>query len=63
LSARLETVILGLKAELRTTREKVRELRTQAASWCSVAHTLRKLAGLDEEKFRNLLKSESLPCE
>jgi hypothetical protein len=56
-------VILGLKRELRTTRERMRELKDQNVRWCSVAHTLRKLAGLDEEKFKNLLQAESLPCE
>lgn len=56
-------VILGLKRELKTTRERVRELKDQNARWGSVAHTLRKLAGLDEEKYKNLLRAESLPCE
>jgi len=58
-----EAVILGLKRELKTTRERARELKDQNVRWCSVAHTLRKLAGLDEEKFKNLLQAESLPCE
>jgi hypothetical protein len=59
----IEGVILGLKRDLKTTRERVRELKDQNMHWCSVAQTLRKLAGLDEEKFKNLLKAESLPCE
>lgn len=58
-----EGVILGLKRDLKTTRKRVRELEDQNMRWCSVAHTLRKLAGLDEEKFKNLLQAESLPCE
>jgi hypothetical protein len=58
-----DNVIIGLKRELKTTREKARELKDQNARWCSVANILRKLAGLDEEKFKNLLKAESLPCE
>ena len=59
----IEGVILGLKRDLKTTRERVRELKDQNVRWYSVAQTLRKLAGLDEEKFKNLLKAESLPCE
>lgn len=61
--ATLEAVIVGVKRELKATREKMRELRAQNVRWCSVAHTLRKLAGLDEAKFNNLLQSESLPLE
>jgi hypothetical protein len=59
----IEGVIIGLKRDLKTTRERVRELKDQNLRWYSVAHTLRKLAGLDEEKFKNLLQAESLPCE
>jgi hypothetical protein len=62
-SGNFGSVILGLKRDLKTVRERVRELKDQNARWCSVAHTLRKLAGLDEEKFRNLLRAESLPCD
>ena len=58
-----ESVIFGLKRDLKTTRERMRELKDQNVRWCSVAHTLRKLAGLNEEKFKNLLQAESLPCE
>lgn len=58
--AEQETVIIGLKRELKTTREKVRGLSTQAAAWRRVAHTLRSLAGLSDDRFDNLLRSESL---
>jgi hypothetical protein len=58
-----ETAIIGLKRELKTTREKVRELKSQNERWRGVAQVLRKLAFLDEGKFKNLLQSESLPCE
>lgn len=58
-----ERAIVGLKKELKTTREQVRELKSQSSRWLAVAQTLRKLAGLDEAKFKNLLRSESLPCE
>jgi len=59
----IESVILGLKRELKATRDNARELKAQNVRWCSVAQTLKKLAGLDEGKFKNLLQSESLPCE
>ncbi|MBB4428016.1 hypothetical protein GGD66_006602 [Bradyrhizobium sp. CIR48] len=58
-----ESVIVGLKRELKSTREKVRELKSQNDRWHVVAQMLRKLAGLDEGKFKNLLQAESLPCE
>jgi hypothetical protein len=57
------SAILGLKRELKTVRANVRELKGENNRWRSVAHTLRKIAALDEEKFRNLLQSESLPCD
>jgi hypothetical protein len=56
-----ETAIVGLKRELKTLRGRVRELKDENGRWRNVAHTLRKIAALDEEKFRNLLQSESLP--
>ncbi|WP_035992657.1 hypothetical protein [Bradyrhizobium sp. WSM1253] len=57
------SAILGLKRELKTTREKLRQLNFQDHRWRRVAQTLRKLAGLDEDKFRNLLQAEHLPFE
>jgi hypothetical protein len=64
MSARgVESAILGLKRELKATRERARDLKAKNMRWCSVAQTLRKLAGLDEAKFKNLLQSESLSCE
>jgi hypothetical protein len=62
-SANQEHAIVGLKQEIKTVRGTVRELKVQAESWRKVAHTLRDLAGLDEDKFRNLLRAESLSCE
>jgi hypothetical protein len=59
-SDRETSAIVGLKRELKTTREKVRELKGQTERWRNVARTLRKIAGLDEEKFRNLVEAESL---
>jgi hypothetical protein len=58
-----ETAIIGLKHELKTVRGRVRELKDENGRWRNVAHTLRKIAALDEGKFNNLLRSESLPCE
>lgn len=58
-----ERAIVGLKRELKSTRQEVRELRSQNGRWYVVAQTLRKIAGLDEEKFKNLLQAESLRCE
>ncbi|RTE92450.1 hypothetical protein [Bradyrhizobium sp. LVM 105] len=58
-----DRVIVGLKRELKSTRDQVRELKTQNGRWHVVAQTLRKLAGLDEAKFKNLLQAESLPSE
>jgi hypothetical protein len=55
--------IVGLKRELKTTREKVRELKAQNERWRSVANALRKIAALEEVQFKNLLQSEALPCE
>jgi hypothetical protein len=57
------TAIVGLKRELKVVRGTVRELKDQNTRWRNVAHTLRKIAALDEGKFKNLLRSESLPCE
>jgi uncharacterized NAD(P)/FAD-binding protein YdhS len=57
------SVILGLKRELKTVRATTRELKSQNVRWRQVANALRKLAGVDEQKFRNLLQAESLPCE
>jgi hypothetical protein len=58
-----QTAILGLKRELKQTRAKVHDLKEQVGRWRGVGEMLRKLAGLDEEKFRNLLRSECLPCD
>lgn len=58
-----ETAIVGLKRELKTVRGRVRELKDENERWRNVALTLRKLSGLDENKFVNLLRSESLPCD
>lgn len=55
-----EITIIGLKRELKATRAKVQELKGQIDGWCRVAGALRSLAGIDEEKFSNLLRSESL---
>jgi hypothetical protein len=58
-----DRAIVGLKRELKAVRGAVRELKDQNARWRSVTHTLRKIAALDEGQFKNLLQSESLPCE
>ncbi|MBO4227217.1 hypothetical protein [Bradyrhizobium neotropicale] len=58
-----QNVIVGLKRELKVTREKVRDAKVETARWRNVALTLRKLAGLDEAKFKNLLQAESLPFD
>lgn len=55
-----DTVIVGLKRDLKITRDEVRELRSQNDRWRIAAYTLRNLAGLEERQFRNLLKAESL---
>ncbi|WP_035994829.1 hypothetical protein [Bradyrhizobium sp. WSM1253] len=60
---RQTSAFLGIKRELKTTREKLRELNFQNDRWRCVAQTLRKLAGLDEDKFKNLLQAEHLPYE
>jgi hypothetical protein len=54
------SAILGLKRELKTTRGKLRELSGQIDRWRDVAGALRKIAGLDDKQFDNLLQSESL---
>jgi hypothetical protein len=55
--------IVGLKMQIKTVRGIVRELKVQNERWRKVAHTLRDIAALDEDKFRNLLRAQSLPCE
>jgi len=57
------SAILGLKSELKAMRERARTLKDETSRWRNVALALRKLAGLDDAQFRNLLKAESLPCE
>jgi hypothetical protein len=57
------SAILGLKRDLKATRGKLRELGGQLERWRNVAGALRKIAGLDDKQFDNLLQSESLPCE
>jgi hypothetical protein len=44
-------------------RASARAAKSENARWRSLALTLRKLAGLDDERFNNLLRSESLPIE
>ena len=56
-------MIIGLKRELKTIRGTVRELKDQNERWRNVAQTLRKLAGLDDDKFKNLIRAESLRCD
>lgn len=58
-----EAAIIGLKREIETVRATARDLKQQVARWRNVAQLLRKLAGLDEQKYRNLLQAESLPVE
>ena len=55
-----QATIVGLKREMKTLREKARELKGQIERWRRVTHTLRSLAGLDDQRFNNLLRSESL---
>lgn len=54
------TAILGLKAELKTVRARVRELTAQNEKWRKVAGILRSIAALDEAQFQNLLRAEAL---
>jgi len=55
--------ILGLKQEVKTLRQRARELKGQNDRWRSVARTLRNLAGVDDGQFNNLLRAQSLPVE
>jgi hypothetical protein len=57
------SALIAIKHELKTTRAKVRELVGQNERWKNIAQSLRKIAGLDDGQFRNLLKAESLPSE
>ena len=57
------SALVGLKSTIKAVRETVRELRLENERWRKVAHTLRDLAALDDDKFRNLLRAQSLPCE
>lgn len=54
------SAILGLKRDLKTARAHSRELKGKIDRWSGVAATLRKLAGLDEEKYKRLLEAELL---
>lgn len=56
-----ETAIIGLKRTIKEVRATARDLREQNERWRKVCVVLRNLAGLDEEKFENLLRAESLP--
>jgi hypothetical protein len=58
-----EHAIVGLKMQIKAVRGTVRELRVQNERWRKVAHTLRDLAGLPDDQYSNLLKSQSLPTE
>jgi hypothetical protein len=60
MNERETAAILGLKRELKTTREKVRELKGLNERWRNVASALRKIAALDDGQFSNLLRAESL---
>jgi hypothetical protein len=55
--------IIGLKAEIKSVRQRARDLKLETERWRSVAGTLRKLAGLADEQFKRLLTAESLPCD
>jgi hypothetical protein len=57
------SAIVGLKNQIKTVRAAAREAKGENARWRNLAQTLRKLAGLDDERFANLLRSESLPTE
>jgi hypothetical protein len=57
------SAILGLKRELKSSRAKARDLSVQNERWRRMCVTLRSLAGIDAERFNNLLRSESLPSE
>ena len=63
MSDRETSALVGLKREIKAVRAAARVLKDQNDRWRSVAQILRKLAGLDEDKFKNLLQAESLPCE
>jgi len=58
-----QTAIVGLKRELKIVRATVRELKGQNERWRNVAQSLRKLAGVDDERFMNLLQAESLQSD
>lgn len=57
------SAIIGLRGEIKQVRARARELTAQNKRWRDVAQSLRKLAGIDEQKFRNLLRAESLPVD
>ncbi|WP_247497562.1 hypothetical protein [Bradyrhizobium sp. 149] len=57
------SAILGLKRELKTTRDKARAAQDEAGRWRRIANTLRGIAGLDDGQFGNLIRSEGLSAE
>ncbi|PDT57100.1 hypothetical protein CO678_35060 [Bradyrhizobium diazoefficiens] len=54
------SALVGVKRELTAVRATVRDLKQRDARWRSVAQMLRKLAGLSDEAFANVLRAESL---
>ncbi|MHC2536004.1 hypothetical protein [Bradyrhizobium diazoefficiens] len=61
MNEREASALVGLKREIKAVRANVRELKGQAERWRKVCATLRGLAGLSDDQFRNLLRTESLP--
>lgn len=54
------SAILGLKRHLKDTRAKANNLADENRRWRGIAQSLRKLAGISDEAFSNLMKAESL---
>lgn len=55
--------ILGIKRALKTERKKSADRMELISSWRSVAEALRDLSGLDEQKYRALLKSRGVALD
>lgn len=60
MSDKTTSALIGLKRELASVRATARDLKQRDSRWRSVAQMLRKLAGLSDEQFANVLRSESL---
>jgi hypothetical protein len=54
------SAIIGLKRDLKDARAKARNVADENRRWRAVAQMLKKFGNIDDQKFANVLRSESL---